>query len=280
MTHYVILGVSENATPEEIKKAYRKLASQHHPDKGGDTARFQEIQVAYDTLIDPDRRNHYDAQRQGGGQFEFRNHSGMPGFAEIFRNFGFNFGGQDPFDQFRNQQQPRRNRDIRIDMHVSLSSTLVEQTKTININTSTGHTETVEVKIPRGITNQSIMKYPKLGDNFFASLPRGDLYINLVVQVPPGFQINGLDVLTEVNIDCFTAILGGVVPVTGVDDRKFEMSIPAGTQPGTGMRLKDQGLWQMNSSTRGNLIVKINIAIPRNLNEQQLSLIRQLKNGS
>lgn len=279
MTHYEVLGVAETAGPEEIKKAYRKLASQHHPDKGGDTARFQEIQVAYDILIDPERRRQYDLERQGGAQFKFQGQPNMGGFEEIFRSFGFNFGGQDPFDPFRSQQ-PRRNRDIKIDLGISLASSLNDQSKTVQVKTSTGHTETVQVNIPRGVAHRTTMKYPGLGDNFFSSLPRGDLYVNFVMEPHPGYLINGLDVVTEIQVDCFKAILGGPVSVTGIDGRKFELSVPAGVQHGTGLRIKEQGLWQMNSSTRGNLIVKIHIVVPRNLSEQQLSLVRQIHNGS
>ena len=109
MTHYQTLGVSETATPEEIKKAYRKLASQHHPDKGGDAEKFKSIQVAYDILGDPEKRAAYDAQRKNPGGREFRfNTSDMeggipPGMEEVLRGFGFNFNGGRPF-----HQQPKR----------------------------------------------------------------------------------------------------------------------------------------------------------------------------
>ena len=100
--HYETLGVSKSATPEEIKRAYRKLASQHHPDKGGDTAKFQQVEEAYRVLSDPAQRQQYDnPQPQGGFNFNFNNSGVPPEMQDIFRNFGFNFNAGSPFRQQR-----------------------------------------------------------------------------------------------------------------------------------------------------------------------------------
>ena len=137
--YYQTLGVNENANPDEIKKAYRRLAAQHHPDKGGDTAKFQQIQKAYETIGDQSRRAQYDAERRGHGGFRFnvngQDFGGHPGMDDIFRNFGFSFGpggfgpGQDPFAQFR---QPRRSKDIRVELHIDLEDTLQARTQTLS----------------------------------------------------------------------------------------------------------------------------------------------------
>ena len=284
MTHYETLGIAENATPEEIKKAYRKLASQHHPDKGGDTARFQEIQAAYDTLADADRRQRYDHERRnpGGMRFNFNGQdmTGHPDVENIFRNFGFHFGGQDPFTQFRQQQQPqpqpRRNRDLQIEIQIPLAETLTEQTKTISVQTTNGQRETVEVKIPRGVLGRTTIKYPNLGDNFFASLPRGDLYVNVVAQPHPDFEVHGLDLITTLQVDCLTAMAGGEMEVRGLDGRIFQLSIPAGAQPNMGFRITGQGLWHADGLTRSHLIVKIHITVPQ-LNADQIALVNQIR---
>jgi DnaJ-class molecular chaperone len=282
MTHYATLGIAENATPEEIKKAYRKLASQHHPDKGGDTARFQEIQAAYDTLADADRRQRYDHERSnpGGMRFNFNGQdmTGHPDVENIFRNFGFHFGGSDPFAQFRQQHQPqpRRNRDLQIEIQIPLAETLTEQTKTISVQTTNGHRETVEVRIPRGLVGQPTIKYPLLGDNFFASLPRGDLYVNVVTQPHPNFEVHGLDLVTTMNVDCLMAMAGGDMEVSGLDGRIFQLSIPAGAQPNMGFRITGQGLWHADGLTRGHLIVKISITVPQ-LTADQIALVNQIR---
>ena len=279
MNYYEILGVSESATPDEIKKAYRKLASQHHPDRGGDTAKFQDIQAAYDTLSDVNRRAQYDAQRQGAGvHFNFHGHPGShPDLDEIFQQFGFQFGG-DPFANFRQHaQKPRRNKDLRISVTIPLANTLTNQKKLINIQTTKGTAENVEVEFPRGIHDGSVIKYPGLGDNFFDSLPRGDLLIHVSVLPDARFSVQGLDLVTELPLDCLTAITGGEIIVTGIDGSEFAISVPAGTQNGTGFRITGQGLWQINHSTRGNLIVKIIITVPTDLTPEQVDMVRRIR---
>jgi curved DNA-binding protein len=283
MTHYNTLGVAQDASTDEIKKSYRKLASVHHPDReGGDTAKFQEIQAAYSILSDAAKRAEYDRQlanpNPSGFKFNFngQDFSGHPGMEEIFRNFEFGFGG-DPFSQFRQANQPRRNRDIQLTIPMPLVSTLDVQKRTLSFQTTNGHSETVEVTIPRGISNNSTIKYPGLGDNFFATLPRGDLYINLLVDPHPDFQVNGFDLYTTKSIDCLTAIVGGQLEIQGIDGKLFSISIPAGCQHDTGFRIPDQGLWLMDSLTRGNLIVIIHVTVPTNLSKEQIFLINQVR---
>jgi DnaJ-class molecular chaperone len=277
MTHYATLGVGESATPEEIKQAYRKLASRHHPDRGGDTATFQSIQAAYDVIGDADRRQQYDHERAnpGGMRFSFNGQpfNGVPpGMENIFEQFGFNFGGA-PW----HVHQPRRNKDLRIEITVDLASTLEDQHKTVSIQTTNGDRQTVEVHIPRGILPGSNIKYPELGDNFFANLPRGDLYVFFNINQHHNFEVAGLDLISTVNIDCLSAITGSEVAVTGLDNSVFQVRIPAGIQPNTMMRIPEQGLWQLNGVQRGHLLIKIQITVPKNLTDQQLDLINQVQ---
>lgn len=281
-THYETLGIGENANADEIKKAYRKLASQHHPDKGGDTAKFQSIQSAYDTLQDPAKREQYDHERRnpGGMRFTVNGHemNGMPpGMEDMFRNFGFNFGGfpgGGPFGHMH--QQPRRNKDLRIDIPITLASTLEDQVKTMSLQTTNGHRENVEIQIPRGAMPGMQIKYPGLGDNFVNTLPRGDLYAHITFQ-PHSFEIQGLDVITTVQINCLTAMIGGEVEVEGIDGNKFVVELQQGTQPNSQLRIRDQGLWQMHGSTRGNLYVRIAITVPRNLTAEQIAAVRGIQ---
>jgi DnaJ-class molecular chaperone len=286
MTHYATLGVSETATQDEIKKAYRKLAMQHHPDKGGDTNKFQEIQAAYDSISDDNKRAHYDAERRGGMRFNINGqdvNGGMPaGMEDMLRNFGFAFGqgfqgpgGGDPFGAFR---QPRRNKDLQVDVVIPLVSTLNAQTKTISIQTTNGGRSTVEVQIPRGVRPNSSIKYPGLGDNFFESLARGDLYVRIHVENNSGFHVEGLDLVKVIDINCLHAIIGHEVIVDSIDGRQFQMTIPPGTQPGTKFRIANQGLYDMNQSVRGSLIVVANLFIPTNLTAEQLESLKDIVN--
>jgi DnaJ-class molecular chaperone len=278
MTHYATLGVGESATPEEIKRAYRRLASQHHPDRGGDTATFQTIQAAYDVISDADRRAQYDHERAnpGGIKFNFNGQpfSGVPpGMESIFEQFGFNFGGGAPW----HTHQPRRNKDLRIEITVDLASTLADQTRTVSIQTTNGDRQTVEVHIPRGILPGSNIKYPELGDNFFANLSRGDLYVFFNIDEHRDFAVAGLDLIKTVNINCLSAITGDEVAVTGLDNTVFQVRIPAGIQPNTVMRIPEQGLWQLNGVQRGHLLIKIEVTVPKNLTDKQLNLINQVQ---
>lgn len=277
MTYYDILGVTKEATSDEIKRAYRKLASQHHPDKGGDKAKFQEIQSAYDTLSDPAKRQQYDMPHSGFREFQF-NSAGMnhPDISEIFRSFGF--GGGDPFGQFR-QPQPRRNKDLRIEIPVPLVATLEEQTKTVSVATTNGDRTTVEVKIPRGVTHGTNIRYSGLGDNLFNTIPRGDLYVQFNVHKAENFIANGIDLYTQVSVNCLLAITGGSVFVTGLDGKTFEVTIPSGTQSGTRFRLPNQGLYQMNTETRGSLYVEVALTVPQNLSNEQLEIVKSLINS-
>ena len=179
---YETLGVPTGASEDEIKKAYRKLASQHHPDKGGDTAKFQEIQNAYETLSDPQKRAQHDnpnpfGHQGGDSHFEFHFGGGDP--HDIFQQFfQHGFGGHNPFQQ---RQQPRRNKDLRINLTINLQETLAEQKKTVSVQTTKGDRFNVDVNIPRGVSNGTTIKYTQMGDNMFDSLTRGDLYVIITV---------------------------------------------------------------------------------------------------
>jgi curved DNA-binding protein len=277
MTHYATLGVTETASPEEIKRAYRKLASQHHPDKGGDTAMFQRVEEAYRVLSDPNQRQQYDIERQGGGRsFRFNMNGNDIDINDVFSQFGF--GTRDPFTQFRARTE-RKNKDLRITINVELVSTLSDQKKTVSIQTTNGQRETVEVTIPRGISHGSTIKYVGLGDNFFNTLPRGDLYVVINTLPHPRFRAHDLDLLTRVEINCFDAITGGETEIVGLDNRTFVITIPPGTQHGTKLRIKGQGLFLPNQPVQGNLIIELHITIPNNLTEEQIILVKQLQSN-
>jgi DnaJ-class molecular chaperone len=281
MNYYEILGVGDKADADEIKRAYRRLASQHHPDKGGDKNKFQEIEQAYRTLSDNNKRQEYDMQRNGFGgpggvQFHWHTGShGHPDIDAIFRQFGFG-GGGDPFGGFRQPQ--RRNKDLRIEIPIPLVTTLEEQKKTVSVTTTNGEKTTVEVTIPRGVTNGTNIRYSGLGDNLFASLPRGDLYVQINVHNAENFIVNNIDLYTQVSVNCLLAITGGSVFVSGLDNRTFELTIPPGTQPNTRFRIHGQGLYQMNTQVRGHLYADVAIEIPKDLTEEQLEIVRSLLN--
>jgi molecular chaperone DnaJ/curved DNA-binding protein len=265
MTHYATLGVAENASPDDIKKAFRSLASKHHPDKGGDTARFQEIQAAYAVIGDEQKRAQYDAERRGGGfRFTvngrpFENGGVPPGMEDLFAQFGFGRG--DPFGGSRHQPS-RRNKDLQVRIGIPLVETLTDQTKTISVQTTNGERITVEVQVPRGVNTGVTVKYPELGDNLFTSLQRGDLYVQFEVQPSPNFEVAGLDLITPLTLNSVEAMIGCEKTVRCLDGTELTITIPAGTQPMSKFRIYNQGLWQMHQNTRGNLLVNVHIVTP------------------
>lgn len=270
MTHYDTLGVAKNATPEEIKRAYRKLASQHHPDKGGDTSKFQQVEEAYRVLSDPQKRAEYDnpVQQMGPNHFHFNFNNGN--MEDIFAQFGFDMFGR------RHPPQPRRNKDIRAELALTLVDTLIDQQKTLSIKTADNQRQNVDITIPKGITSGTTIKYPGLGDHLYGNLPRGDLYLTVNVQANPLFQVQGLDLVTPLTIDCFQAILGSEQTVKGLDGKEFIIRTPAACQPGMKLKITGEGLYAFHQDIKGSLFVQINVTIPKNLNQEQLNLIQTI----
>ena len=269
---YETLGVPKGASEDEIKRAYRKLAAKHHPDKGGDTAKFQEIQQAYETLSDPQKRAAHDnphSHFDHGNGFEFHFNSGPEDIFQQFFNQGF---GHHPFGQ----RQARRNKDLRISLSISLASTLEAQNKTVSVQTTKGDRFNVDVQIPRGVSNGTTIKYSQMGDNMFDTLTRGDLYVIINLIPEEGFEVHGINLVNNVTIDSIDAITGIDKEIKGIDGKVWSVKIPPGCQYNSKFGLQGQGLYQMNSNVRGDLIVNIVIKTP-SLPEEQLNILRNLK---
>jgi DnaJ-class molecular chaperone len=267
MNPYEILGVDRSASPEDIKKAYRKLASQHHPDKGGDTAKFQELQSAYETLSDPERRQQYDNPQHQHFHFDINNGN----INDIFSQFGFHFG-----PGFARQQ---RNRDTRTSIIIPLSETLSDQNKTLSIRLSNGDRQTLNITIPRGITSGTTMKFPNMGDSSIQNLPAGDLLLEVIVEQDPNFTVYGLDLLTNLTLDSLKAIIGSEEIVKGLDGRQFLIKIPPGTQPDTRFKITGEGLYGFQNDIKGNLYAKIKLHTPQHLTQEEKSIINNIINS-
>jgi len=284
--YYQILGVSKNASAQEIKTAYRKLALQYHPDrnKGDKKAedKFKEVTKAYEVLGDEQKRQTYDqfgaaAFEQGGGGAggpfggnPFGGQSGQYGpFTYTYTTGGdgggFDFGGfSDPFDIFEQffgggaspfgRAQRRPAYSISIDFLEAVKGV----TKKVTID---GKQESI--KIPGGVDNGSRIRFEKY---------------DIVVEVHPHatFQRQGYDIVTEEEIPFTKAALGTELPVETIDG-KVMVRIPAGTQPGTTMRLKGKGVTHIRSTTRGDQYVKIKVTIPKSLNKHQKELLEEFE---
>ena len=277
---YETLGVPKGASEEEIKKAYRRLASAHHPDKGGDTQRFQEIQSAYETLSDPQKRAQHDNPnpfhgfQQGGphgSHFEFQFNGGA-GPEDIFQQFFSQGFGHNPFQR---QQQPRRNKDLRINLQITLAETLNDIHKSVSVQTTKGERFTVDVNIPRGVGNGTTIKYSQMGDNFFDSLTRGDLYVIINIIADQRFELHGLNLVSNLEINSIEAMTGCDKIIQGIDGREYNIKIPKACQFGTKFGLQGQGLYQMNTDARGDLIVNVTVKT-LTLSDEQLNILRNI----
>jgi curved DNA-binding protein len=269
MTHYATLGVAEAATPEEIKSAYRKLAKQHHPDLGGDVAKFQQISEAYETLADGDKRAHYDHQLRNP-QF---NHGFNQGNPDIFNHINEQFSHMFGFN-FMHPQTPR-NRNIRIHLELDFLETLNVCQKTIEFNLTNG-SERITLDIPAGISDQAVLQMAGRGDNAITSVPRGSLEI--VVRVKPHPKFTRIDdhILTDVTINCFQSILGHSLDFDTPSGKKINLRIPPGTQSGTQFGITDEG-FSIANRPRGKFIIKVNVMIPTALTTEQLKLVEQIQ---
>jgi len=284
--YYDILGVNEKATTSEISKAYKALAKKHHPDRGGDKDKFQEINEAHDTLKNSQKRHDYDTMRKfgspgTGGQHPFFNEDifgdFFSGFGEGNTDFSFNFSrGPGGERIFRQNRQPRGNRNVQVRMAISIKEAMMHNEKTINYKLPSGREEFATVKIPAGVQHGVTFKYTGMGDDSIRNVPRGDLMVVMSVLDSDGYTRKGNDLYTDKTIDCFQAIRGYEFNLKTLEDKIIKVKVPSGTQPGTMLTLRGQGMpVHKTIDIRGNLYVKIHILIPQ-LSVADLKKIKDL----
>jgi len=255
--HYETLGVARNANPDEIKRTYRKLASQHHPDKGGDKEKFQAIQAAYATLSDPQQRAAYDNPRPQ-----------MPTGFEFHANGPFDFNTI--FNMFVTRMQspgPQRHQQARMDLWITIVDVATGGRRTVSVGSHQG-TLTVEIEIPLGIEDGNTVHYSGLG-------PGGmDLLVTYRIHPHPRWQRHGLTLATTHVVSVWDLILGSDTVFTDVQGTELLLTIPPGTQPGTQMRVKGRGL-RTRSGVPGDIIVSVQARLPDNISPELLEMIKQ-----
>ena len=273
--YYNALGVNEDASDAEIKKSFRKLAQKHHPDRGGQEEKFKEINEAYDTLKDPQKKAEYDMQKyqsSRGGQHP----SGFP-----FQDFGDMPGGlgavfQHVFSEGFGPGRGHSNRVISIQLDVTLEEVYKGQEKQLDLQLPNGQVRSVNVSIPIGIEHGTRIRYSGLGEIGHPSIPTGDLILVINVLGKKGWDRERDDLITVVTIDCFDAITGCEVKITHLDGKTLSVKVPAGTQPGQRIRLQGKGILNPNTRNVGNLFLIANIIIPK-VNAEQIPLIKEIK---
>lgn len=256
--YYSILGVARTADASEIKKAYRRLASQHHPDKGGDTARFQEIEEAYRVLSDPQQRAAHDNPQPQGFPGGFNFHSQPFDFNEIFNMFG---------TQFQHQQGRPRPAQARMTLWIQLSDVASGGTRTVSVGSHSG-SQIVELDIPLGIEDGATVAYPKLA-------PGGvDLIVTFRIHSNPRWHREGFNLYTEHKVPIWTLITGGDITVRDILNRELNVTIPPMMQPGQTLRCRGRGLPD-RGNTPGDMMIRLQTEIPRDIPKDLLALIRR-----
>ena len=290
--YYKILGISKDATQEDIKKAYRKLARKYHPDLNKDNPnaqeKFQEINEANEVLSNPDKRKRYDeygenwkyaeelekqkkqqTKEQSGtreGMFWYSDDN-TSGFSDFFEEL---FG-----NRYRNYNRAMRGKDYESELHLTLRQAAKEQKQILNLNG-----KNIRITIPAGVADGQVIKLRGYGEPGKGDAPDGDLYITFRIKEDPTFKRIGNDLYTTTTIDLYTAVLGGEIILDTLNG-KVKVKIKAGTQNNSKIRLKEKGFPIYKQSGKyGDLILSIQISIPTLLTERQKELFKQIKNAS
>jgi len=261
MDYYSTLGVDSTADQETIKRAYKKLAMKHHPDRGGNTDKFQEIQKAYNVLGDEQSRSQYDMEKNGfgGREFHFTTDNAFDPFSHMFG------GNGSPFEQFFRQaggaRRQTRNRDLNIRCNVTLKQSYTGTELEANYQLPSGKLETVIIKVPAGIQSGQAIRYGGMGDDSVTGLPRGDLMVTVMVEAVDGFDRRGDDLIARVNINPVEAMVGCTKIINLLDDTGVRINLNPGVHHGTEYVTKGRGFRNLHGHI-GNLIVQIIIDIP------------------
>jgi curved DNA-binding protein len=302
--YYKILGVDKSATQDEIKKAYRKLAMKHHPDRNAGNKsseeKFKEITEANEVLSDPEKRKKYDTLGANWNQYQ---HTGGQGFDDFFTNFGggrrqssgstYEFSGNindifgdtggggfsDFFESFfggggrgfggRNQAQ-KTAIDVEANLNITLEDAFNGSEKQISVDG-----KKIKININPGTKDGQKLRLKGMGRSKTANGEKGDLFLNIHILRHPFYEIKEENLYYNLDIDLFTAVLGGKENIKTLDGKTISINIPEGTESEKILRLKGLGL--KNESTRADLFVNIHVTVPKDLSKEEKELFKKLK---
>lgn len=303
--YYKILGVDKSATKDEIKKAYRKLAMKYHPDRNpGDKAaeeKFKQITEAHEVLSDSEKRKKYDTlganwkqyqtagsgfddfftqfgggQQGAGGSFRYSGNMGdlfgnLSGFSDFFENF-FG-GGRSGFGDFHKSTiRDQKGKDFEATLYIPLEEVYHGVTKEILVNN-----KKFRIKIEPGTKDRTKLRLKNQGGDAIGRGVKGDFYLTIKIEKHPFYEIEGEDLYYDLDVDLFTAALGGKKKIKLINNKTINLDIPEGTDSGKVFRVGSFGLKKSNSSGRGNLFIRIKVETPKNLNKKEKELIKELQ---
>jgi curved DNA-binding protein len=313
--YYAVLGIQRDASADEIKKAFRKLARQFHPDTAKDkkTAeeKFKEINEANEVLGDPEKRKKYDLlgsnwndqgnfqpppyghagqSAPGGSNEEF--HFGGTGFSDFFEQYfsgGSRYGFPQGFDEGNprgsaKQGQKRRGHDIEGDILVTLEEAMHGTQRpisleTINRQTGAAQKQSFDVRIPPGATDGRRIRVPGHGEPGIGGGEPGDLYLRVRHASHPEFTTAEADVFHEIDIAPWEAVLGAEVVIPTLDG-SIKLRIPPESENGQKLRLKSRGLPKGKTGERGDFYVTLHLVLPTKISEEERTLWESLRSSS
>lgn len=309
--YYATLGVPRDASADDIKKAFRKLARKHHPDVTKDKAtseeKIREVNEAYEVLGDPGKRTKYDqlgvndsgpeggtwskagAQGAGTGQ-EF--HFGGTGFSDFFEQYfsggsRYGFSADEQGDEMharRHAPRPYRGNDIEGDILVTLEEAMHGTLRPISLqilNRDTGQAETrnFKIRIPPGATDGRRIRVAAKGEPGHGGGPAGDLFLRVRHAAHPDFSSRDSDIYRELDVAPWEAVLGAEILVSTLDG-VIKLRIPAGSENGLKMRMRSRGLPKGKTGQRGDFFVLLNVLLPTALNDEERAAWEKLRDTS
>ena len=247
MNPYQILGLTSSATDEEVKQAYRKLAMKHHPDRGGNESEFKKIKEAYETITSG---GNSPSDRDG---FSDLNDMFSQGMRAGRRSWSFGTGWADEI----------KNPDITVSVPLTLEEAHTGIVKTIEFSTPSGEAKKLIVTFPPGVTREMKIRYAGEGGSITSNTPPGDLYVRAEIYPHATWHLDRSHLHAVVKITAWQAMFGTTIEITEISGSAIEVNIPAGTQPGSQLRLRNRGMNIRNNSERGNAFLTIEVVIPK-----------------
>ena len=300
--YYKTLGIDKNASEDDIKKAYRKLAMKFHPDRnpGNKQAeeKFKKLSEAYAVLSDQEKRKQYDSFGSDAFRQRYSQEDIFKDFDlnDILKEFGFGGGGRtrtfsfgrgsggggDPFadlfgggGQGYSRQMPQKGQDYEYNISITLEESVFGAEKKLSLQKE-DRVEEINIKIPPGISNGKKLRLAGKGSPGYNRGLSGDLYLNITILPHPIFARDGVDIYVEKSVNYSQAALGTTIEVPTLEGTTKRLKIPAGTQNYTKIRMKGYGVPNLKDGGKGDQYVKISVNVPKKLTDHQVQLIKKL----
>jgi len=267
MNYYKTLGLESNATTEEVKQAYRKLAMKHHPDRGGDEAEFKKIKEAYEAITSGRANSPKFGSYRSGNPFGFED------LHDIIRRT--QRGSSWNFDDWREPEV--KNPDVNISIPCTLEEAHTGFTKDIAFTMPDGSEKEMKIAFPPGSTEDIKIRFAGDGGQLLKDKPPGDLYAKIKIEPHNFWNLTGKDLHATMRISVWQAMFGADVEITDIDGSTIQITVPAGSQPGSQLRLRNRGFNVRGTSARGNAFIAIEVHIPKLGPEDQNKTIIDLQ---